>query len=101
MNKPMNMLVSYFPKKGHEQALLALIKKHYPAVLKAGLATDEPAQIWRATDKRSGASYFVERFAWINAEAPDLAHQTPEIMAVWEPMGPVMENMTIVKIEEV
>jgi hypothetical protein len=101
MNNPMNMLVTYYPKAGHEKVLLELIRKHWPALHKTGLATDEPAQIWRATEKRSGATYFVERFQWANAEAPDIAHQTPEVMAVWEPMGPVMEKMTLAKLEAV
>jgi hypothetical protein len=27
-------------------------------------------------------------------------HQTPEVMAVWEPMGPVLEDMTICEVEQ-
>jgi hypothetical protein len=97
---PVNMLVSYYPKKGQDQVLLDLVKKHWPVLSKAGLVTDEAAQIWRATDKRSGETYFVEKFQWATPESSDVAHQTPEVMAVWEPMGPILEKMTLAKIEE-
>src|SRR5690606_156270 len=89
--KPLDMLVSYFPKKGKEKELLALIEKHWPILQRAGLSTDQPAEIWEASDKRSGSTYFVEKFQWADDEASDIAHQTPEVMAVWEPMGEVMD----------
>ncbi len=98
---PVTMLVSYYPKKGSEDALLTLVKKHWPILKNAGLTTQKPAEIWRAKDKRSGAVYFVEKFQWATPESSDIAHQTPEVMAVWEPMGPIMENMTLAVVEEV
>jgi hypothetical protein len=57
-----------------------------------GLATDEPAQVYQAHDKRSGNTYFIEIFAWRDENASSVAHQTPEVMAVWEPMGSIMES---------
>lgn len=100
-SSPVNMLVTYRPKKGKENELLALVKKHWPALNQVGLVTKEPAKIWKASDKRSGAVYFVETFQWKDAEAPGIAHQTPEIMAVWEPMGAVMEDLTLASLEPV
>jgi len=32
---------------------------------------------------------------WKDGRAPDVAHQTPEVMAIWEPMGPVLANLEI------
>jgi len=90
--KPVLTHVTYYPKKGKEKELLELVKKHWPLLHKVGLATDEPAQIYQAHDKRSGATYFIEIFAWRDEEASGLAHQTPEVMAVWEPMGGIMES---------
>jgi hypothetical protein len=98
---PVTMLVSYYPKKGHENALLNLVKKHWPILNNAGLVTDQPVQIWRATDKRTNDIYFVEKFQWATPESSDIAHQTPEVMAVWEPMGPVLEKLHLARIEEV
>jgi hypothetical protein len=100
MNNPVNMLVSYYPKAGQEQALLELVKKHWPILKSAGLTTDQEAEVWRATDKRSGETYFVEKFQWATPESSDIAHQTPEVRAVWVPMGPILAKITFAKIEE-
>jgi hypothetical protein len=84
--------VTYVPKKGKEKDLLALVKSHWPALKKAGLATEEPAQIYWAHDKHTSREYFIEIFAWKDEKASELAHQMPEVMAIWEPMGQVMEG---------
>lgn len=98
---PVTMLVTYYPKPGCENELLPLVKQHWPVLSEAGLATSEPAKIWKAKDKRTGATYFVEKFQWATPDSAAIAHQTPEVMAVWEPMGPVLENLVLTQIEEV
>ncbi len=105
-NKPVLTHVTYLPKKGKEKELLALVKKHWPLLRQLGLATDEPAQLYQATDKRSGAVYFIEIFSWRDENSSSVAHQTPEVMAVWEPMGNVMEGhggspITIAQLEPI
>lgn len=49
-------MVIYRPKAGREAELLALVLKQWPASFKAGLATSEPATVFRTTDKRSARS---------------------------------------------
>ena len=98
---PVLTLVTYRPKKGRETDLLALVRKHWPALHKVGLVTSEPAKIWRAADKRKGTTSFVELFSWRDGDASNVAHQTPEVMAVWEPMGAVLEDMTIEQLEAI
>jgi|ERR1044071_3681722 len=87
--------VTYRPRKGKEGELETLVRKHWPALKQLGLVTSDPAKIYRATDKRSGQVYFIEIFSWRDEKAPDIAHQTPEVMAVWETMGPVLENLEL------
>jgi hypothetical protein len=84
-----------------EEELLRLVEKHWPALRAAGLASDTAVQIWRATGKRGhgGGDYFVEMFEWKDVASSNIAHQTPAVMAVWEPMGAVMESMDIAKVE--
>ncbi len=101
MAKPVPTLVRYTPKPGHEDELLALVRKHWPELRRIGLATDAPARIWRAHDKRSGAVSFVELFEWKDETSSTVAHQTPEVMAIWEPMGPILANLEIQQVEEV
>ena len=94
-------IVIYRPKEGRENDLLELVKKHWPAARKAGLTTDDPARVWRATDKRTGRVSILERFFWADADSSSRAHHTPAVQAVWGPMDAVLEDMTILVIEEV
>ena len=97
--RPVLTHVTYRPKKGKEEALFALVQKHWATLNQLGLSTKEPAQVYRATDKRSGAVYFIEIFSWRDEEASTIAHQTPEVMALWEPMGPMLENLELAALE--
>jgi len=99
--KPVKTHVTYRPKLGSEAELLAKVKKHWPAISATGLVTDEKAVVYRAINKRSGKEHVIEIFTWRDEEASAIAHQTPEVMAVWETMGPVIESMEIAAIEEV
>ena len=96
---PVTNIVTYVPKKGKEAELLALVKKHEPALRKVGLVTTEPFRLWKAYDIRKKREQLIEYFVWKDGNASDVAHQTPEIMAVWEPMGPVLEELTICEVE--
>ena len=98
-DKPVLTHVTYRPKQGKEGELLALVQKHWPVLQGLGLVTEEPPQVYRATDKRSGQVYFIEIFSWRDAKAPETAHQTPEVMAVWETMGPVLEGLELTALE--
>jgi quinol monooxygenase YgiN len=96
---PVSNIVTYVPKAGKEAELLALVKKHEPALRKVGLVTAEPFKVWKAFDVRKQRVVFIESFQWKDGNASDTAHQTPEVMAVWEPMGPVLEELTICEVE--
>ena len=98
---PVANIVTYVPKPGKEAALLALVKKHEPALRKVGLVTAEPFKVWKAFDIRKKRVQFIEYFVWKDGNGSDVAHQTPEVMAVWEPMGPVLEELTICEVEPV
>lgn len=98
-DKPVLTHVTYRPKNGKEEEVFALVKKHWPALNAIGLSTKEPAKVYRATDKRSGQVYFIEIFSWRDEQASSIAHQTPEVMAIWEPMGPILEGLELAKLE--
>lgn len=95
---PIDMVVIYRAKKGHEAELEELVRGHWPLLDRVGLSTRKPAEIWRTQD-RQGNIAFVEHFQWKDAQAPQTAHQLPEVMAVWEPMGKVMTGMEILQAE--
>ncbi|HEX8153626.1 MAG TPA: hypothetical protein VF698_10890 [Thermoanaerobaculia bacterium] len=100
MPTPVKTHVTYRPKPGREEELFALVQKHWPALQPTGLVTGDKATVYRATNKRSGERYFIEIFSWRDEQASQTAHQTPEVMAVWEPMGPMLASMEIAAIEE-
>jgi hypothetical protein len=88
--KPVTMMCTYRPKAGKEKQLWSLVKKHWAVLNKAGLTTKEPPLVYRAVDKHGGGVSFVEIFSWKDEKASAIAHQSPEVMAIWEPMGPIL-----------
>ena len=62
---------------------------------------EHDAPILRVRNVRSGETAFIEIFSWRDDKASNLAHQTPEVMAVWEPMTPMLEHLEINVIEPV
>lgn len=89
----------YKVKPGKEDEMVELLERHYPALQKAGLVTDDAPLVYRGTpsgkpDGDHGAErVFIEIFAWKSEASPGLAHQSPDVMAVWEPMGAICEEM--------
>jgi quinol monooxygenase YgiN len=98
---PVRMLCTYRPKRGKEKDLLSLVKNNWTTLKRAGLVTKDRAVVYRATDKKSGRMYFVESFSWRDEAASEAAHTTPEVMAVWDAMGPLLEGMELAVIEPV
>jgi len=96
---PVRVLCTYRPKRGKEKELLSLVKNNWTTLKRMGLVTKDRAVVYRATDKKSGRMYFVESFSWRDEEASNAAHATPEVMAVWDAMGPLLEGMELAIIE--
>jgi len=95
------MLCTYRPKKGKEKELLSLVKNNWTTLKRVGLVTKDRAVVYRATDKKSARIYFVESFSWRDQAASESANATPEVMAVWDAMGPLLEGMELAVIEPV
>lgn len=98
---PVTTLVTYYPKAGRDAELLSLVVRHWPVLRSLGLATETPARVWTGTDKRSGRAFIVELFEWMHSGASEIAHQTPDVMAVWETMGPMLADMSIALLQPV
>jgi hypothetical protein len=96
---PVSMLVRYTPRPGSEDALIALVRAHWPTLRKLGLATSTPPRLFRGVDKRTNRVSVFELFEWTDSSSSETAHQTPDVMAVWEPMGPLLEDMDLVRLE--
>jgi len=105
--QPMTSICKYVLKPGSEREMRLLLARHWPTLHRAGLVTDEPPLIFRGLtpppDKQGqhdvGPDVIVEIFAWKDRSGPEVAHHTPEVMAVWEPMGAICERMEFPSFE--
>ena len=88
---PQTVMAIYRVQKGKEAEFDDLLRLHFPALKSVGLVTDDIPIIYREVDKE-GRSTLYEIFKWKNAAAPRTAHELPEVMAVWEPMGNLVEE---------
>jgi hypothetical protein len=83
------VVCTYRVKAGREREFIALLKRHWPTLRKLGLAHDEPRMALQGRDSDK-TSCFVEVFAWKD-RGFELAHQHPEVLALWEPMEQMCE----------
>lgn len=108
-DSPVTVICKFVVKPGQQDAMRALLAKHWPTLHACGLTTDEPAQVFQGVpaapekEEAHGAStnVFVEIFSWKNARAPQVAHESPEVLAVWEPMGACCSHMEFPHFERV
>jgi hypothetical protein len=96
--KPVEVLVVYRLKKGAEAEFRPLLARHWPTLDRLGLVTRDRPRIWKGQDKEGGVAY-VEIFSWKDGQAAGVAHETPEVMQIWEPMGPLLENLELLDLE--
>jgi hypothetical protein len=94
------MLCLYRVKPGREEEFKRLLKQHWTTLQQAGLATDQPAKLMLGSTKE-GKNTFIEMFQWKNYEAPGIAHQSAEVMALWGPMGELTDNMEFLALRPV
>ena len=88
-----DVLCIYRVKKGKEAEFKKLLKQHGPALKSAGLSSDMAPKIWKAESGRKPGTIFVEHMQWKDESSAHAAHQMPEVMAVWEPMGNLTDAM--------
>jgi hypothetical protein len=95
---PVDVLCIYRVKKGMESEFKQILSKHGPALHKAGLTPDGAPKIWKS-EARDGKTVFVEHMQWKDESSPHAAHQMPEVMAVWEPMGNLCDGMEFLQLQ--
>jgi hypothetical protein len=101
MDKPVPVLCIYKVKKGKEAEFLTLLEKHWPTLRKHELATPERATVHKAATRHGDGTVFTELFGWASERAIGVAHETPAIMQIWEPMGALCDDMDFLHIQPV
>jgi len=81
----------YRVRRGHEDEFIALLKRHWPTLRTLDLVAVDAPQYLRGVEQ-DGEPIFVEIFSWKTAEAPRVAHEHPDVMAIWEPMDKLTER---------
>ena len=89
------VIVAYRPKPGHEDALLAAVRRHLDVLRVEGLVTDRAPYVLRAA---GGA--VVEVFEWRSAEAIRAAHGNPAVQALWAEFAAVCEYTPLAQLPE-
>lgn len=72
-------IVAFKPKLGQEAELRAVIASRLPLLRSLGLATERTN-----ITMRSASGVIIDVSEWVDEEAIAKAHQTPEVLAMWE-----------------
>jgi hypothetical protein len=84
-------LCIYRVRPGSESAFKSLLATHWPPVRGVGLAADKPSTFYQGSEGER-QPIFVELLNWKDEHGAEHAHELPEVMAVWEPMGKLCEE---------
>ncbi len=87
---PTTVMCTFRVRTGHEEDLVALLRREWAALHGAGLVTDISPQLVRGEDDE-GRPYYVHIFTWHDADAARSAHDHPEVAAIWREMDAVCE----------
>lgn len=99
-SQAISMCCIYQIKTGKDEEFRALLVKHWPTLNRVGLVSARPARFYRGSNK-AGTTFFVEMFEWKDGNSSDVAHQSPEVMSVWEPMGALTDHMEFIQLDGV
>jgi hypothetical protein len=90
-NAPETVIAIYRVKADELGAFLELLKKHVPTLRRVGLVTNDAPVFYKGAED-DGRPIVFEIFTWKDGKAPEVAHQTPEVMKIWEVMGTMTEE---------
>ena len=90
-SKEKTALCTYRVKRGKEKEFEKLLGRHWPTLRGLGLVNAKPPLQFRGLDE-SKKTFFVEILTWRTPNSAEVAHHSPEVMAVWEGMGALVEE---------
>ena len=78
---PYTVLCTYLAKPDKIEELRTLLRRHWPALRKYGLVTEDPAILYFG--EGSAGPFFVEILTWVDPSAPGKAYWNEEINEIW------------------
>ena len=82
------VLCTYRVRGDDEDRLKELLARHWKTLHGLGFVTDEEAQVFRSL---ASPPTYVEIFTWVEGGFAN-AHEHPDVLAIWEPMEPLLEE---------
>ncbi|HEY1914741.1 MAG TPA: hypothetical protein VGH27_04110 [Streptosporangiaceae bacterium] len=82
------VICTYRVRAAAEQAFVELLGRHWRTLRELGFVTGEKSMVFRSADE--GLTY-VEIFSWVEGGFGQ-AHEHPDVLAIWEPMEPLLEE---------
>jgi quinol monooxygenase YgiN len=85
----------YRPHPGKEEELREILQSHIPTLRAEGLITKREPIIMQAED-----GTIIEIFEWQSREAKDKAHNSPNVMSIWNKISSVAEVVSLSTLKE-
>ncbi len=89
-------VASFRPKPGKEEELRQVIADRLPLLRRLGFATDREAILMRSRD-----GVLIQVSEWSSDEAIAKAHETPEVLAMWDRFAACSEYVKLDSLAEV
>jgi hypothetical protein len=82
------VICTYRVRADAEANFVDLLRRHWDTLHELGFVTDDRSIVYRSVD---APPTYVEIFSWIDGGF-DRAHEHPAVLALWEPMEPLLED---------
>lgn len=82
------VICTYRVKAQEEDRFRELLARHWETLHSLGFVTDERAMVFRSL---AAPPTYVEVFSWVQGGFQQ-AHEHPDVLAIWEPMEPLLEE---------
>ncbi len=83
-----SVICTYRVRPDAETQFADLLERHWRTLHELGFVTDEPSLIFRSQHE---PPTYVEIFTWVEGGF-ERAHEHPAVVAIWEPMEPLLEE---------
>ncbi len=82
------VICTYRVRPAEDQAFRQLLSRHWTTLRDLGFVTGDESLVFRSLDE---PLTYVEIFTWVEGGF-DQAHEHPDVLAIWEPMEPLLED---------
>jgi hypothetical protein len=82
------VICTYRVRPEAEDEFVELLARHWETLHDLEFVTDEESLVFRQI---RGAPTYVEIFTWVEGGF-ERAHEHPDVVAIWEPMEPLLED---------